>query len=54
MRGLMKEQVQFVGRLEADLAKYAHNEIVHLDLLNKIRAENQKIKDMLSQRKLMP
>lgn len=35
-----------------DLAKYAHNEIVHLDLLNKIRAENLKIKDMLSQKRL--
>jgi hypothetical protein len=36
-----------------DMAKYAHNEIVHLDLLNKIRAENNKIRDMLSQRKLL-
>lgn len=35
-----------------DLAKYAHNEIVHLDLLNRIRAEELKIKDMLSQRRL--
>lgn len=48
---IMNNQAQMVSRLEIDLAKYAHNEIVHLDLLNKIRAENQKIKDMLSQRR---
>lgn len=52
MREIQLAQANMVTRLEIDLAKYAHNEIVHLDLLNKIRAENLKIKDMLSQKRL--